>query len=714
MSILSGFKKQKKYITDDNGDHQLISDWTHTDTVMTESGENLTEYLQTHSGVDTKVTQTETTTNADYELLLSGTADSTTRTEGANKSGYAKFNPSKKAFVFGKRPYDVQNVGTYSVVEGFESSAEGSSSHAEGSGTVASGDYSHSEGYGTIAQCAYQHVFGKHNIADTTGIDGSYKGDYIEIVGNGTSNARSNARTLDWDGNETLAGTLTVGVEPTGYMDVATKRYVDSRTTPDISVTQTETGNDVVGDYEILFSESTGNTTLTEGARKTERFYYNPYYHALTFGTRLANSGIGYGSIALGYDVEASSDGSYAEGEHASSTGYYSHAENSGTATGHHSHAEGLGTSSGEYSHAEGSGSEASGQYSHAEGLGTTASARKSHAEGQDTEASGEASHAEGLASEASGDGSHAEGDNTIASGYHAHAEGSGTQATSYQAHAEGYSTTASGASSHSEGDGTFAQGDYSHAEGVGTEATVSAAHAEGQDTQATGYYAHSEGNTTLASGWGSHAEGYQTQATGYYAHAEGDNTIASDYASHAEGSGNVASAYQAHAEGYGTTASGEASHSEGNSTEANGASSHAEGQVTTADGIGSHAEGSGTQATGYFAHSEGDSTVASGDCSHTEGFNTEASGSYQHVEGRYNEIDQNGAYIHIAGNGYVDDQDVVRRSNAYTLDWDGNGSYAHSVYLGNANSDIYLNNGTWDGTHTSLKDTITAILARL
>jgi hypothetical protein len=43
-------------------------------------------------------------------------------------------------------------------------------------------------------------------------------------VGNGTaSDERSNARTLDWNGNEVLAGKLTVGVNPTNAMDVATK-----------------------------------------------------------------------------------------------------------------------------------------------------------------------------------------------------------------------------------------------------------------------------------------------------------------------------------------------------------------------------------------------------------------------------------------------------------------------------------------------------------
>ena len=45
---------------------------------------------------DTKVTQTNTDTssNAQYRLLMSATADDTTRTEGARKSTYAWFNPS--------------------------------------------------------------------------------------------------------------------------------------------------------------------------------------------------------------------------------------------------------------------------------------------------------------------------------------------------------------------------------------------------------------------------------------------------------------------------------------------------------------------------------------------------------------------------------------------------------------------------------------------
>ena len=43
---------------------------------------------------DTKVTQTATSTSADYEVLFSVTADNTTRTEGARKNDNLKFNPS--------------------------------------------------------------------------------------------------------------------------------------------------------------------------------------------------------------------------------------------------------------------------------------------------------------------------------------------------------------------------------------------------------------------------------------------------------------------------------------------------------------------------------------------------------------------------------------------------------------------------------------------
>ena len=53
-----------------------------------------TELKYTDTNTDTKVTQTATTTSAAYEVLFSGTADNTTRTEGARKNSNLTFNPS--------------------------------------------------------------------------------------------------------------------------------------------------------------------------------------------------------------------------------------------------------------------------------------------------------------------------------------------------------------------------------------------------------------------------------------------------------------------------------------------------------------------------------------------------------------------------------------------------------------------------------------------
>lgn len=64
------------------------------------------------------------------------------------------------------------------------------------------------------------------------------------------------------------------------------------------------------------------------------------------------------------------------------------------------------------------------------------------------------------------------------------------------------------------------------------------------------------------------------------------------------------------------------------------------------------------------------------GDCSVAEGFGTIAYSDYQHVEGTYNLVDTNSKYIHIAGNGNRSDS----RSNAYTLDREGNAWFAGGV----------------------------------
>lgn len=107
--------------------------------------------------------------------------------------------------------YHTSVRGVYGHAEGSDTVASGVSSHAQGGQTTASGNYSDAGGRGTVANHLSQHTFGEYNVADPSEASSNARGNYVEIVGNGTANnARSNARTLDWDGNEELAGDLVI------------------------------------------------------------------------------------------------------------------------------------------------------------------------------------------------------------------------------------------------------------------------------------------------------------------------------------------------------------------------------------------------------------------------------------------------------------------------------------------------------------------------
>lgn len=152
----------------------------------------------------------------------------------------------------------------------------------------------------------------------------------------------------------------------------------------------------------------------------------------------------------------------------------------------------------------------------------------------------------------------------------------------------------------------------------------------------ASGMGAVAEGNST-ASGKLSHAEGNYTGATSKYAHSEGNATYARDQ--------------EAHSEGYGTLAAGIAS--------------HAEGWQTTSAVLGSHAEGRESYAAGMY--------------SHAEGFGTRTSADGSHAGGMFNVVDTNDTYAEIIGNG----ANGTSRSNARTLDWNGNEELQGTIYLG-------------------------------
>ena len=198
-----------------------------------------------------------------------------------------------------------------------------------------------------------------------------------------------------------------------------------------------------------------------------------------------------------------------------------------------------------------------------------------------------------------------------------------------------------------------------------------------------TGQVLKKKSGTDYDTEWGDGGSGGGVGHKGTGEGAEIFNSYEGEYAnvasgknSHAEGTHTKALKEHSHAEGLGTEASGARSHAEGESTIASGAAGHAEGGLAKAIGSYSHAEGLSSEASGNFSHSEGYATKSIGIYSHAEGYYTKASGEKQHVQGKFNIEDTENKYAHIVGNG----ESEIARSNAHTLDWNGNAWYAGKV----------------------------------
>lgn len=144
-------------------------------------------------------------------------------------------------------------------------------------------------------------------------------------------------------------------------------------------------------------------------------------------------------------------------------------------------------------------------------------------------------------------------------------------------------------------------------------------------------------------------------------------------------------------AEGRNTIASGFASHAEGNEAHATGSACHAEGSFTIASNGTSHAEGMSAIASGFHSHAEGSSTLASGYASHAQNNYTIAGYDNQTAIGRYND-NKSGNALEI-GNGYRESIDVIVRSNALEIDWNGNVHTNGDVNIATGKS--YKINGT-------------------
>lgn len=168
--------------------------------------------------------------------------------------------------------------------EGYGTVASGNKSHAEGYNTTASGENSHAAGYGTTASRKSQTVIGEYNLVDTHGNDGSDRGYYAFIIGNGlSSSSHSNAFTVDWAGNAVASGTLK-GSGWQGDLSVSGDVFIEGHDTS-------------VGWYDVVSDTGTTISTGTSYAAIS----LSSAVLALTPGRYIVTGSIRYNGNATGY-----------------------------------------------------------------------------------------------------------------------------------------------------------------------------------------------------------------------------------------------------------------------------------------------------------------------------------------------------------------------------------------------------------------------------
>lgn len=147
------------------------------------------------------------------------------------------------------------------------------------------------------------------------------------------------------------------------------------------------------------------------------------------------------------------------------------------------------------------------------------------------------------------------------------------------------------------------------------------------------------------------------------------------------DGSGTVyQQGAQSYAFGVGSAAGGIGAAAFGLASQAMGMSSLSAGYNTQASDSTSVAFGMASKASGEASLAVNHNTTASGTASSALGCYTNAAGSEQMAIGRQNIPDAEGKYAFIIGNGDRTTVGDDYKSNAFTVDWEGNGTFAGSV----------------------------------
>lgn len=408
---------------------------------------------------------------------------------------------------------------------------------------------------------------------------------------------------------------------------------------------------------------------------------------------------IGTGSAAIGYTNTASNDFTFAMGVQTTASAPGAHAEG------------GLTVANASYSHAEGFKSASTGEYSHVEGIVCESSGQGSHAEGYYTVASGQLSHSEGCFTEAASQYQHVQGKYNVvdSKGVYAHIVGNGTgknnRHNAYTLDWQGNAWFAG------EVQGTNLPYTISSkvlatvpASDIKIDESITVSNISingdrryyieflGSKKLCTLLVSEEIGNCIICNIGGYIIQAFNNSTNIMLLIELGKNDITTvtftDLVIYEEEVKYLDNKYLEtdlllqNSISLGRIGDiGAGSSAIGMRAEASGQCSHAEGMYVTSSGNCSHAEGNLTKATGDGSHAEGGGTIASGNCSHAEGNLTRASSECQHVQGKYNIEDTANKYAHIVGNG----TDNNNRSNAHTLDWQGNAWYAGKVTAGAA-----------------------------
>ena len=280
---------------------------------------------------DAKVTQTATTTDADYEILFSSTADNTTRTEGARKNSNLTFNPSTGVLTTTKFVGELSGNATTATTANklSNTTAIGSSIkpvYFSADGIPVAIDHSIETSVPSNAvftDTTYTVSSGDNNgqIKVTPSEGDPYN---VSVKGLGSAAYTDSDDYAMADHTHKYAGSSSVGGVansaaklsdiPTAGIGSETKPVFFSGTTgrpvactyslnttvpanaifTDEKVKQSPVTTD--GSFEVLFAGSTGNTEKIEGVGKTTTLTFNPSTGALS-ATSFSGNGSGLTSL---------------------------------------------------------------------------------------------------------------------------------------------------------------------------------------------------------------------------------------------------------------------------------------------------------------------------------------------------------------------------------------------------------------------------------